>query len=233
MTHGAVKLDNYTLDKILVNFPDYNFLLKIDSSHAFGDKIRHFEKLCEVAVGVPTFMIAEVPVHQYGAKENDDVRQRFKLETAELPVFFFLDHRLARGDREALSEVALRYDGPITADDLAAWLRKQGVLIGSPGTIAELDTLVRAFLKEGLSGLRLEEARQLVTEQFGHDKKATTYVKFMEKMKERGADYVAKEQERISKILSGNVKPEKKADFEDKLTLLKHFAGLQQQRDEL
>merc|ERR1719230_144162 len=109
---GALKLDNYTLDKVLA-IPGQSVLVKFDKSYAYGEKEDEFKSLCKLAYKVPNFLIGEVPVQEYGDKENDDLRERFKLKKDDFPVYFLFNEANKEG---------LKYEGSIKADEMAVWL---------------------------------------------------------------------------------------------------------------
>merc|ERR1719362_1235855 len=102
---GALKADNYTFDKLLA-IPDHNILYKFDQSYAYGDKEDEFKILCKLAFTVPKFFVAEVPVQEYGDKENDDLRERFKLKKEDFPAYFLFNEAHKEG---------LRFSGAIKA----------------------------------------------------------------------------------------------------------------------
>jgi len=211
---GAVKLDNYTFDKAL-SIPDFSFLVKFDQSYAYGDKEDEFKALCKLAYSVPKFLIAEVPVQEYGDKENDDLRERFKLKKDDFPVYLMFNEANKEG---------LKYPGAIKASDIAAWLRKNKVRMPSIGTIEELDTLTKQFLKDGFADEHIQAAQKLAEGQYSNDRKASIYVKIMQKIKDKGEAYIEGEIARVTKILEGKVSIEKKAEMEDKLKVLHVFA---------
>eukprot|EP00440_Ansanella_granifera_P064191 gb/GFBE01069592.1/.p1 GENE.gb/GFBE01069592.1/~~gb/GFBE01069592.1/.p1 ORF type:complete len:244 (+),score=92.22 gb/GFBE01069592.1/:1-732(+) len=211
---GALKLDNYTFSKV-TSLPGWSFLVKFDQSYAYGEQEDEFKALCKHAYQAPNFMVAEVPVQEYGDKENDDLREKFKLSKEDFPAYFLFN--------EANSE-GLRYSGSVKADLLANWLRRQQVKIPSIGTIEEFDELAKKFMKESFSDAVLAEAKKLAEGQFSSDRKAAIYVKIMEKIKEKGEDYVSSELKRVSKIAEGKVAPGKKAELEDKIKVLGVFA---------
>merc|ERR1712232_1364128 len=122
---GALKLDNYTFDKVLA-IPDHTFLVKFDQSYAYGEKEDEFKILCKLAYAVPSFLIGEVPVQEYGDKDNDDLRERFKLSKDNFPAYFLFN---------AANKDGLKYTGNIIAADVAAWLRTQKVKMPAIGTI--------------------------------------------------------------------------------------------------
>jgi len=216
---GALKLDNYTFDKVL-SVPDHTFLVKFDKSYAYGEKEDEFKVLCKLAYAVPKFFIGEVPVQEYGDKENDDLRERFGLKKDDFPVYLLFNQ---------VNEKGLKYSGDIKADDISGWLRRNQVRMPSIGTIEELDVLAKKFLVGGFSDDDIKAAQTLAEGQYSTDKKAGLYVKIMQKVKEKGEGYVASEIARVSKILEGKVTPEKKTEMGDRLKILGVFAS----KDEL
>jgi len=216
---GAIKLDNYTFDKVLAT-PDYSFLVKFDTSYAYGEKEDAFKEVCKLAHPVPSFFVAEVPVQEYGDKENDDLRERFGLKRDDFPAYFLFNKANGKG---------LKYTGGVKAEDLVAWLRRNQIRMPTIGTIEELDTLAKKFLKEGLADDHLKAAKSLAESQYSTDRKAPMYVKIMQKIKEKGESYVEGETARVTKILAGKTTPEKQAELGDKLKILSVFAS----KDEL
>lgn len=211
---GAVKLDNYTLDKALA-IADHSFLVKFDKSYPYGEKEDEFKILCKQAYSVPKFFIGEVQVQEYGDKENDDLREKYKLNKDDFPIYLFFDTANTEG---------LKYTGAHKAEDIAAWLRRNQVKMPAVGTIAELDEIARAFLKEGLPEAQIGKAKELAQGQYSTDKKATMYVKIMEKVKEKGVAYLTSESERVSKLMDSKVTAEKKAELVDKMKILSVFS---------
>merc|ERR1712113_86921 len=109
-----MKLDNYTLDKML-SIPDHAFLVKFDQSYAYGEKEDEFKTLCKLSHTVPAFFLAEIPVQEYGDKENDDLRERFGLKKEDFPAYFLFNN----GNKDGV-----RYSGAIKADAMVSWLRR-------------------------------------------------------------------------------------------------------------
>jgi endoplasmic reticulum protein 29 len=210
---GAVKLDNYTFDKVLA-VPDHSFFVKFDQSYAYGEKEDEFKVLCKTSHKVKKFLVAEVPVQEYGDKENDDLRERFSLKKDDFPVYILFNEANKDG---------LKYTGAIKADDMAAWLRRQKISVPSIGTIVELDEIALAFLKDGLAEKHIEAAKKVIEETYKDDKKAAFYPKIMEKIKAKGESYVADETKRVGKILEGKLEATKKAELSDKLKVLNAF----------
>lgn len=219
---GALKLDNYTLDKVLA-IPEHSVLVKFDQSYAYGDKEDAFKELCKISYAVPKFLIGEVPVQEYGDKENDDLRERYKLKKDDFPYYMLFNEQNKEGKA---------YAGPIKADQIGNWLRRNQIRVPSIGTIDELDQIAKKFLSEGKSDAQLEEAKKLAEGSHSSDRKAAMYVKIMQKIKEKGEAYVDTETTRVAKIMEGKVTPEKAAEMGDKLKILGVF-GEAIKKDEL
>lgn len=210
---GALKLDNYTFDKV-VQMPGHSFFVKFDQSYAYGEKEDEYKVLCKTAHKVSKFLVAEVPVQEYGDKENDDLRERFSLKKDDFPAYFLFNEANKDG---------LKYPGSVKADEMAAWLRRQKIMFPAIGTIAELDEIAKAFLKEGLADSQIAAAKKVVEESYKEDKKAQMYLKIMDKIKAKGEGYVVDETKRVGKIMEGKLAAEKKAELSDKLKVLGAF----------
>lgn len=215
VTHGCLKLDTFTLDK-MVALPGYGFLVKIDEPYQHGEQEQTFKTLCRLAYSLPTFFVGNVPVQAFNDKDNDDVRQRFNLTKKDFPVYYLFTEELRDG---------VRYSGHLQAANIIKWLRQFGIMMPSIDTIDELDALVSDFLQSP-SETHLVKARALA-EKYSTDKKAAAYVKIMEKMLSKSASYATDEVARVMTLLGGNVHPQKKAELNDRLKVLKVFAQLE------
>jgi len=209
---GAVKLDNYTFDKV-IGLPGQTVLVKFDKSFPYGDKEDEFKELCKAAYTAPNFFVGEVQVGEYGDMENDDLRKRYELSADDFPVFL-----LFRGPKDMQ-----KYAGSVTAADISVWLRRNGVKISTTGTIAELDELVQKFIKGDLADSYIAEAEALAEGTYKGDSKAALYIKIMKKIKEKGVGYIATETARLQKVMQGNLTPEKMQELSLKVRLLSTF----------
>lgn len=232
-------MDNMTFDKV-VAFPS-TLLVKVDKAYAYGEKEDEFKAFCKLAYSVRSFLVGEVPVQEYGDKEGDDMRERFGLKAEDFPAFlFFKDSKEPAAKFEGFADPTAKRpndwdddeDGPweppmrkdVTAENLSLWLRQFGIRIPTAGTIAELDDVVRRFLKNRLQDSDLQEAKKLAEGDYKDDKKALVYLRIMEKIKAKGEDYVAKELARVQKVLAGKITPDKQAELSTKAKILQVFA---------
>jgi len=216
---GAIKLDNYTFDKLLA-LPGTSVLVKFDKSYAYGEKEDEFKELCKLAYSVPGFFVAEVPVSEYGDNQNEDLADRLTLKKDDFPAFLLFSDSNKKGSR---------YTGSVTAADISAWLRRNQIRMPAVGTIEELDNLAKKFMTGGFADTEIAAAKTLAEGTYSTDRKGSMYVKIMQKIKEKGEAYVDSETKRVTKILEGKVTPEKSAEMNDKLKVLAMFGS----KDEL
>lgn len=214
LSPGCLKLDNYTLDRMLA-LPGYSYLLKLDSPYSYGEKEDAFQSLCKLAYHVPKFFVSFVPVQEFNEKDNDDVRERFGLKKEDFPVHYLF----TRGKTEGI-----RYTGKVQANDMIMWLRTNEINMPSLDTVDELDTLARAFVKDPKPSLRAEA--EAVAAKYSTDPKAPMYLKIMDKLQEKGEGYALEEIKRVTKLLHSSMSTEKKAELTEKLKVLKVFGGV-------
>jgi len=236
---GAIKLDNFTFDKMTA-IPGVTWLVKFDKTYAYGEKEDAFKALCKLAHKVPNFLVGEVPVTEHGDKDNDDLRERYEIPVESYPAYLmFKGSSQLLAKFEGFADPAARKpatwddkkDGAwaapmlqeVTTENVAKWLRVQGVKFPSVGTIFELDEVAQRFVADGMKDTDLAAARALAEGEHKEDPKAAVYIKIFEKIKEKGAEYVAKETERVQKLMTGNLTPEKAAQMNEKLKIMGVF----------
>jgi len=243
-TYGAMKLDNVTFDK-MVAAPGFNLLAKFDTSYAHGEKEDAFKELCKLARPVKNLLIGEIGVQDYGDMDNEDLAKRFEVKADDFPAFVLfkgsaeaairfkgfpdpLAKRPSNWDEEEDGEWEAPMREDVTAENLAIWLRQHGVKISSGGTIAELDEQAEQFMKGSKSTrtATVASTKLLVEQDYKEDKTAQLYPKIMEKILEKGADYIENESVRVKRIMEGKITPEKMEELGGKVKILNVFAEL-------
>merc|ERR1712113_362643 len=111
-----------------------------------------------------------------------------------------------------------------TVENLALWLRRNGVKMPAIGTIYELDEIAKRFMQEGQKDADVAEAKKLATTEHVNDRKAAIYVRTMDKVKAKGVGYVTTELARVKKLLDGKITDEKKSELIEKTRILNVFA---------
>merc|ERR1712062_634150 len=169
------------------------------------------------------------------------MQERFKLEKVDFPADF-LYKKGAEGepiryvgfpDSTAVKPTTWddEEDGPweppmladVNLETLSTWLHQHGINVPAVGTITALDEVAKRVMKDGLKDTDLEEAKKLANGEYKDNKKAQIYVKIMEKVQDKGVEYIEKETARIRKIMVGQMSPEKSQDMKDKLSILRVF----------
>eukprot|EP00933_Yihiella_yeosuensis_P040731 TRINITY_DN3509_c1_g1_i1.p1 TRINITY_DN3509_c1_g1~~TRINITY_DN3509_c1_g1_i1.p1 ORF type:complete len:243 (+),score=45.40 TRINITY_DN3509_c1_g1_i1:63-791(+) len=213
---GAVKLDNYTIHKVL-SIPGFTFLVKFDQSYAYGFKEDQFRILCKHAYSTPSVLIGEVPIQEYGDRENQDLKDKYlpNVEKANFPVYLLFQKGLEDPEMYAGT------DGK--AENIVSWMRRKGVAIPSLGTLDLLDSVAKQFIKDKFSEEHVEAAKKLAEKEFKGDRKAPMYLRIMDKVKEKGQAYISSEMQRIEKMLEGKIGAGKAGELSDKLKILQVF----------
>ncbi|XP_025409286.1 endoplasmic reticulum resident protein 29 [Sipha flava] len=225
---GVVSLDSLTFDKVLSKFKVS--IVKFDVAYPYGDKHEEFVKLGSGYQSVDDLLVAEVPIKDYGDKDNEDLAIRYGLTKNDFPVVKLF----VTGQPEPYTY----NDEDFSREKLQTFVVKhcKSILyIGLPGTLEKFDGLAAAFAKENVVDKRKEillRAEKLWDETEGKQKQksAEVYVKTMRKALEKGDEFFHSETVRINSILKGSMTKEKKADLVVRLNILESFKV---QHDEL
>merc|ERR1711971_1269060 len=132
-----------------------------------------------------------------------------------------------------------KFKGKFKAEELKGFVRKNsGIYVPLVGCTEELDKLADEMLaaKKSEMGEVIKKAEALWDQANGAkaQKRAEIYVKIMRKIEEVGEGFIAKEETRGKKILTGKVNKEKKEELEERANILKSFkAAKSQNKDEL
>ncbi len=131
-TPGTVTVDSFTFDKILRNFDVV--LAKFDDKYrmyhlffqtktllrcvvslvlAYGDKQDAFKKFAENVANTKNLLIAEIPVTDYGEKENEQLAKEYSVTKADFPAYKLF----IKGKSKPID-----YTGDKTEDDLRRFL---------------------------------------------------------------------------------------------------------------
>ncbi|XP_034827637.1 protein windbeutel [Maniola hyperantus] len=215
---GSVELNEYSFDKIVNKFDAT--LVKFDVAFPFGDKHDAFVALAKEAKDVHELLFAEVGVKDYGERENEALAKKYGATKDNFPgVKLFL-----KGKSEPIT-----FDDTkgFTSDHLRNFVRdNSGIYLSLPGCIKDLDILAIRF--QGSA----KEDREKVLKQTEDavekldSKDAATgkiYKTIMQKVLEKGDEFIAAEIKRVNKLLSGKVSDEKKKELASRINILQSF----------
>jgi len=207
-TPGTVTVDTFTFDKIVRNFDVV--LAKFDDKYPYGDKQDAFKKFAEDVANTKNLLIAEIPITDFGEKENEQLAKDYGLTKADFPAYkLFL-----KGKSKPID-----YSGDNTEDDLKRFLSQNTNLwFGLPGTLEGLDRLAREFFDASSSNDEanqksiLEKAREQVKGLVDKkdQKSGDSYLKIMESVVKQGTEFLKREVRRVQNLLKGKITNEKK-----------------------
>eukprot|EP00747_Dinoflagellata_sp_TGD_P191275 gnl/TRDRNA2_/TRDRNA2_54434_c0_seq1.p1 gnl/TRDRNA2_/TRDRNA2_54434_c0~~gnl/TRDRNA2_/TRDRNA2_54434_c0_seq1.p1 ORF type:complete len:310 (-),score=49.06 gnl/TRDRNA2_/TRDRNA2_54434_c0_seq1:70-999(-) len=242
-TAGVIELTSFIFDNFVGiprNNPGYRVLARIDNALPDNPSTTSWRLLAQQAQTVPKFFMVEVPVAQYGDKRNDDVRERLDLKFDDFPAIYLYSEEHPEGLRYGGVNHTLRYLNVATwgMPEMCLWLRSNGVAINLKGTIQALDDLARAFVKDfqvsHLGDQHFQSASQIVSESFAKHEEAPVYVRYMQKISERGIGFIDAEYLRLKKLSRKmKVPANKKAEMKRKMEILKVFNSSRPEAPEL
>lgn len=172
-------------------------------------------------------LIAEVGVKDYGEKENSDLAERFKIDKDQFPVV-----KLFIKGKEPIDFQETTEEG-FTSDNLIQFIRtNSGKYVGLPGCLEAFDKIASKFrvaVDEKSRKEILREAQGLVgrLEKLEERKTGEVYVKMMQRMVEKGSEFIEDEMKRLNKLITGKLSDVKKTDMGHRINILRAF------RDEL
>jgi endoplasmic reticulum protein 29 len=226
---GSVPLNSGTFDKIIPKFKAV--LVKFDKQYPYGDKQDEFKKVSESSTSQPELLVAEVPVQDWGEKDNSDLAERFGVKSDDFP-----EYRLFIQGKD--EPVAFTGD-EAKSDDIKKFIVKEsGLWLGLPACIQEFDDLVKKFFQTSDSAARqsiIAEAETLKESMKEPSKQesAVVYVKTLQKIMENGESFVGTELARVEKLSEGKVSDRKKAQLKDRVSILTSVQLQMSLKDEL
>jgi len=223
-TPGTVTVDSFTFKKVVRNF-DF-VLAKFDDKYPYGEKYDAFKRFAQSAVNTKNLLIVEIPITDYGEKENEDIAKKYSVTKADFPAYkLFL-----KGKSKPID-----YTGDNTDEDLKLFLTKNTDLwFGLPGTLESLDRLARNFYDvssskdESSQKSLLEKAQELAKSltDSAEQKSGASYLKIMESVMKQGTDFLKREGRRVQNLLKGKITNEKKEELQHRSNILLSFKSL-------
>ncbi|KAA0191794.1 hypothetical protein HAZT_HAZT000898 [Hyalella azteca] len=197
-------------------------IVKFDTAYPYGAKHEEFAKLAAAGRSSKDLLVAEVGIKDYGEFENVDLGERFGVVKENFPVVkLFLQGRDDPIDFDSTD---------YTEDSLRNFVRKNSdVYISHEDCLEAFDRIVDKFIVEKDSkkrnALLLEAEAEAKKVRTAEDKtSAGIYVKILEKMLEKGDDFIAQERSRVAGLMEKQKLTEaKKKTMQAKLNVLKSF----------
>ncbi|XP_021189438.3 protein windbeutel [Helicoverpa armigera] len=216
-TTGSVELDEFSFDKITKKFEAS--LIKFDVAFPYGDKHEAFVALAKDAKDVDDLLIAEVGVKDYGEKDNEALAKKYGASKDNFPVVKLF----VKGKSEPIP-----FDDAkgFNSDELRRFVRENtGIYLSLPGCVKDLDKLAIQFMKSKKDDRKkvLKKAEDYVKNMDKESSSGKIYKTIMEKILEKGDEFVQFENERVKKLLSEKVSNEKKKQLGVRINILQTF----------
>ncbi|XP_023946027.1 endoplasmic reticulum resident protein 29 [Bicyclus anynana] len=226
---GSVELSEYTFDKIVSKFDAA--LVKFDVAFPFGDKHDAFVALAQEAKELDELLFAEVGIKDYGERENEILGLKYGATKESFPVVkLFL-----KGKNEPISFDETK---GFTSEELRRFVRdNSGIYLSLPGCIRDLDTLAIKFQNSAKEEReKILKETENVVEKLDTQDAATgkIYKTIMQKVLEKGDEFIGTEINRINKLLTGKISNEKKKELASRINILQSFSfSSSNKKDEL
>ncbi|XP_026488084.2 endoplasmic reticulum resident protein 29 [Vanessa tameamea] len=221
---GSIELDEFTFDKIINKFEAT--VVKFDVAFPYGDKHDAFVALAKESKDIEDLLFAEVGVKDYGDKDNEALANKYGASKDNFPlVKLFL-----KGKSEPITFDDSR---GFTSDQLRRFIRdKSEIYLSLPGCIKDLDLLAIKFKNSDQDSRKnvLKEAEN-VLEKLGSKATPTgkIYKTIMEKILEKGDEFIKTEIARVKKILDDKISDKKRNELSGRLNILQSFTFPQKQ----
>ncbi|BFZ04348.1 hypothetical protein BsWGS_07387 [Bradybaena similaris] len=216
---GSVTLNTNVFDKVISKHKVA--LVKFDETYPYGEKQDVFKEVAKSSISQPDLLVAEVPVGEYGDKENLDLAEKYHITKDQFPAYrLFLKGNTGE---------PVAFTGETTnADAIKNFVTQQsGVWLGRPGCLEEFDQLVEEFLKaaKGKRDAVVEKAEKAAKQltQDGDKASADVYIKSMKKVLEKGDSFIKSEVARVEKLRTGKLSDKKKEQLKERLNILATF----------
>ncbi|CAF2495315.1 unnamed protein product [Rotaria sp. Silwood2] len=225
-TPGTVTVDSFTFDKIIRNFDVV--LAKFDDKYPYGDKQDQFKKFAESVANTKNLVLAEIPITDYGEKENEALAKEYSVTKADYPAYKLF----IKGKPKPID-----YTGDNTEDDLKRFLSQNTNLwFGLPGTLEALDRIAREFFDASSSNDEtsqkslLEKVREQVKGlvEKKDQKSGDSYLKIMEAVIKQGTEFLKREGRRVQNLLKGKITSEKREELQHRANILLSFKSLKE-----
>lgn len=219
---GCVELDEISFDKMIGHFK-YS-LVKFDIAFPYGPKHEIYGEFAKkYGPKIDDLLVSLVGVKDYGEKENRILAQRYAVDEKAYPaIILFLD-----SDNQKY--VKYPSDLEITVDNIKRFVTQHThIYIPLEGCIEGFDKLARDFAQKtiGEQSEILDKAKEKLEELETETKqRAQVYVRFMEKVIEKGGSYqfILDERKRIEKLLKEKISDNKKKELTHKYNILQSF----------
>jgi len=211
---GAMKLDHLTLPKAIDAVKDTpkNVLVTVFSRP--NTENPEWNSLVDALYNVSNLLFSEAWVdHSDDSPHGTHMEKAFRLDSDKFPQYFIYCQGYPQG---------LAYHGMEKYEDIATWIDVNSNLeLPHHDTLKDFEKLVRRFVHSADKREVVQTATVAASE--SGDAKARHYVSIMQKVVEKGDQFIPKEIGRLSDMLMQLLPDNTRSDLSNKLKVLKSF----------
>ncbi|GAB0098524.1 Protein windbeutel [Sergentomyia squamirostris] len=218
---GCVELDEITFDKLIHRFPVT--VVKFDVAYPYGEKHEAYSAFALDVSTVDDLLVGLIGIKDYGEKDNSEIGKRYEVDEKDYPAI-----KLIKKD-DPTKWIDYPADLPVTVDNIKSFVRQNtNLYIGLTGCLEEFDILASNFmmaLKKGEKHAQevLHEAETEEKKFNGEENSGRMYIAIMQRVLEKGVDFIEKERERVKGLQGKKVSAGKKLLLEHRLNILAAF----------
>lgn len=149
---GCLEIGEFNFDKIVPRFEAA--LVKFDVAYPYGDKHDIFAKVAEEIIDNKNFILAQVPVKDYGEKENEEFAKKYGITKDDLPAL----RLFVQGEDEPF---VFDKNLPWTEENVKKFVREHtNLYLGLPGCLEAFDKLAAKFISAKKKETVLQETEK-------------------------------------------------------------------------
>ncbi|XP_059620237.1 protein windbeutel [Phlebotomus argentipes] len=219
---GCVELDEITFDKLIRRFPVT--VVKFDVAYPYGNNHEAFSSFALDVADVDDLLVGLVGIKDYGEKDNAELGKLYKATEKDLPVIKLIKRDDPRKWIDYKPSALT-----VSAEDLKAFVRDNSDLyIGLAGCLQEFDQLAGRFMDalavdEKSAQEVLQDAQEEEKKFNGEENSGRMYIAIMQRILEKGAEFIASERERVKSLQGKKVSAGKKVLLEHRMNILAAF----------
>lgn len=135
---GCLEVGEFNFYKIIPKFEAV--LVKFDVAYPYGEKHDIFAKVAEEIIDNKNFILAQVPIKDYGEKENEEFGKKFGITKEDVPAL----RLFVQGEDEPF---IFDKNLPWTEENVKKFVKEHTTIyLGLPGCLEAFDKLAAKFI---------------------------------------------------------------------------------------
>lgn len=149
---GCIEIGEFNLEKIVPRFEAV--LVKFDVAYPYGEKHDIFAKVAEEIIDNKNFLLAQVPLKDYGEKENEEFSKKYGVTKEDLPAL----RLFVQGEDEPF---IFDKNLPWTEENVKNFVKEHtNIYLGLPGCLEAFDKFAAKFITAKNKDKALQETEK-------------------------------------------------------------------------